>query len=444
MLRWTLMLVLSVLTTSLLHASPLKGGVARTDITPPVGMDMWGFGARQFPSQGTIDPLYARVLVLEGSGKRMAIVALDLGRSFGPDSIKRLRSAAATGDNISLVVAAASHTHAGPMISDHYPENKTPDWELQAIDKIARAIHEAASHLVEVRIGAGYGKIYLGYNRLLSKLPDNYQAADSPERFMSSPVDPTVAVLRVDATDGKPLAVLVNYACHPVVYSAENVNYSADYPAVMAKTIETAFDGKPLAFFLQGAPGDIDPYYANTHNADNPEKARTWTGQQLGEEAVRVAKTIQTASEPDGNLDFADETLEFHFRWDTATFHDAYIETWGPQHADQYFPGASPMVAAPVSTILINKRIAFAVLPGEPFVELQEDWRKRCPVPDNFFVGYSDAYLGYIPTIQAAARGGYGGSSGGTWLEVGAGERIVNNAIIQTYRMLGKFSDKPQ
>jgi neutral ceramidase len=213
---------------------------------------------------------------------------------------------------------------------------------------------------------------------------------------------------------------------------------------VMSKTVEAAFGGHPLAFFLQGGPGDIDPYYANTRVEEDPDKWRNWTGQQLGDEASRVAKTIQTASEADGSLDFVDEKLDFKLRWDPATFHDAYLRTWGPEHADQYFPGNNPIVPAPVSTILINRRIAFAVLPGEPFVELQEDWRSRCPVPDSFFVGYADGYLGYIPTIKAAVKGGYGGATGGTWLEVGAGERIINNAVIQVHRMLGRLPNAPQ
>jgi hypothetical protein len=431
-----------VLAAATLQAAPLKAGVARIDITPPVGMDMWGFGARQYPSQGTIDPLYARVLVLESGSKRLALVTLDLGRSFGSDSLEHLRRKAAP--DVSLVVTAASHTHAGPMISDHYPGNKTPEWELQALDKIAQAIHEAASQLVEVRIGAGYGITYIGYNRLESRLPSGYQAANHTDQFISSPVDPTVAVLRVDTMDGQPLAILVNYACHPVVFAPDNVKYSADFPAAMAKTVESAFGSHPLVFFLQGGPGDIDPYYANTRTAEDPDKWRNWTGEKLGTEAVRVAKNIQTVPEPEGNLDYADEKLNFQLRWDPATFYDAYVRTWGAEHAAQYFPGNDLVIPTPVTTILLNKRIALTLLPGEPFVELQEDWRSRCPVPDSFFVGYASGYYGYIPTIKAAVRGGYGGSSGGTWLEVGAGERIINNAVIQVQRMLGRLSNVPQ
>jgi neutral ceramidase len=437
-------LMVAISLGSQLQASSLKGGVARADITPPVGVEMWGFAARKSASVGTIDPLYARVLVLESGAKRVAIVTLDLGRSFGPESLDRLRRDARETSDVSLVLAAASHTHSGPTISDHYFNNTPSEWESRALTKIAQAIHEASTHLVEVRVGAGYGVTYIGYNRLETKRTEGFEFGSRTNRMISSPVDPTVAVLRVDTMDGNPLAILVNYACHPVVFGAENVSYSADFPAIMSKTVETAFGGAPMAFFLQGGAGDIDPYYANTPTQEEPDRWRNWTGQQLGEEAVRVAKTIQTKAESDASLDFVDETIDFRMRWNPDKFYDAYLRTWGPQHANQYFPKVGSTVPTPVSTILINKQIAFAVLPGEPFVELQMDWRNRCPVPYSFFVGYTNGYVGYLPTIRAAVKGGYGGATGGTWVEVGAGERMVNNAIIEVFRMMGQLSDAPE
>jgi neutral ceramidase len=424
--------------------APLKAGVARIDITPPQGVEMWGFSARKSVSLGTIDPLFARVLVLAVGDSRLALVTLDLGRSFGPDSLARLRDMARKESNIALVIAAASHTHSGPVISDHYESNRAPDWETTALEKIARAIHEASEHLAEVRIGFGYGISYIGYNRLQTKLDGRPKFTNDTSQIVSSPVDPTVGVIRIDTQEGKPLAILVNYACHPVVFGADNVRYSADFPAATAHAVEAAFDNKPLCFFLQGAPGDIDPYYANTPFQEDPEKWRQWTGAQLGQEAARVAKNIPLRDEPEGSLDYAEDILTFQPRWDAEKFRAAFLSVWGPGHFEQYFPALAPELHLPVSTVMINKRIAFAILPGEPFVELQIDWRNRSPVKDTFFVGYSDGYFGYFPTIPAAARGGYGASSCMTWVEVGAGERMVNDAVTQTYRMLGKLEDGPQ
>jgi hypothetical protein len=56
---------------------PLKAGLAKVDITPPPGLPLWGFESRKAPATGTRDPLYARVLVLEAGGTRLALVASD-------------------------------------------------------------------------------------------------------------------------------------------------------------------------------------------------------------------------------------------------------------------------------------------------------------------------------------------------------------------------------
>jgi hypothetical protein len=94
--------------------------------------------------------------------------------------------------------------------------------------------------------------------------------------------------------------------------------------------------------------------------------------------------------------------------------------------------------------VLINKRIALMTMPGEPFVEFQIDWRNRCPVRDAFFMGYANGSFGYFPTIQAASLGGYGAANTATFVEPGAGERMVDHARVRLYEMLGKLSDMPE
>jgi hypothetical protein len=77
-------------------------------------------------------------------------------------------------------------------------------------------------------------------------------------------------------------------------------------------------------------------------------------------------------------------------------------------------------------------------------VEFQINWRERCPVRDAFFLGYANGYCGYFPTIQAASEGGYGGADATTWVEVGAGERMVDHALVRIYQMLGRLTNTPQ
>jgi hypothetical protein len=433
-----------------LAASPalgasLRAGVARVDITPPPGERMWGYSNRKGPSTGTLDPLYARVLILEAGEKRLGFVALDLGRPFGPDSIERLCDAARKSSNITYLVVAASHTHSGPVVKDEYPAGGTPAWETAALEKISRAIDEAAGRLVEARLGVGTGVAYIGHNRLRDN-PDGSVTwfERNLTKVPTAPVDPTVSVLRVDDAEGKPIAILVNYSCHPVVFGPDNLQYSADFPGVMTKTVEQEFDHQPLCFFLQGAPGDINPYYAVTPLEQDAIKWRDWTGEHLGEEAARVAKNIKTEREPDPSIDFAEDILDFHLRWDPEKFRQGLLAAFGPHVFDDYGARITRDIKMPVTTILINRQIAFMGMPGEPFVDFQRNWRDRCPVPHAFFLGYANGYYGYFPTIRAAPMGGYGAGSSSTWLEVGAGERMVDHAVTTIYKMQGKLVDSPE
>jgi len=429
--------------------APLKAGVAKVDITPPTGVLMWGYFDRLTPSKATLDPLYARVLVLEVGETRLALVALDLGRAFGPASLARLREAARKSSGISYLVVVASHTHAGPVIQDEYPAGQVPAWETADLEKIEAAIDEARAHAVEARLGADRGVAYIGYNRRRVN-PDGTVTMfwSNPTKVPTSPIDPTVSVLRVDTADGKPLAVLVNYACHPVVFGADNLEYSADFPGVMTATVESQLEQaggtKPLCFFLQGAPGDINPYYATISRQQDTVKWRDWTGQRLGEEAARVAKSIRTEPVADPSLQFVEDTLNFRLRWNLDKFRQALLAAYGPEIFKNYAPLIKPEIAMPVTTLLIDHRIAFMTMPGEPFVDFQINWRDRCPAPDAFFLGYANGYYGYFPTIRAASEGGYGTASATTWVEVGAGERMVDRAIVRTYEMMGRLNDMPE
>ena len=429
-----------------LWAEGLKAGVARVDITPPTGVRMWGYFDRLTPAQGVLDPLFARVLVLELGDKRLAYVDLDLGRPFGPTSLAHLRDRVRRSAGISDVLVQATHTHAGPVVMDEYPGGE-PAWEVADLDRIAHAIDEAQQRAVPARLGAGYGSAYIGYNRRRVN-PDGTVTMfwRNSERLPTAPVDPTVAVLRVDTTDGKPLAILVNYACHPVTFGPDNLRFSADFPGVMTETVEEAFKGttpSPLCFFLQGAPGDINVYDATIPVKEGAVEKRDCAGRELGKEAARVARSIHTAEAPQASLDFREDLLTFHLRWDAGRLHRAFL-TSSPEIFQTFAPRLQETMRLPVATVLINQRIALMTMPGEPFVDFQINWRDRCPVRDAFFLGYANGYYGYFPTVAAAAQGGYGTASATTWVEVGAGERMVDHALDRLYEMLGRLSDTPE
>jgi hypothetical protein len=441
-MRWASILILAFAAQAASGAA-LRAGVARVEITPPAGEQMWGYESRRQPATGTLDPLYARVLVLEAAPQRLALVTLDLGRSFGPGSLARLRAAALRTSQITCVLVAASHTHSAPVIKDEY-RDAPPAWEQAALDKIGKAIAEAAGALQPARIGVGTGALYIGHNRLRVNADGSVSWFErNTTRVPTAPVDPTVTVLRIDRADGTPLAVLTNYACHPVVFGADNLRYSADYPGVMNRVVEESLGGGVESFFLQGAPGDINPYHAVTPLEQDAIGKRDWTGETLGREAARVAKEIHSHATDAPNIDFRESTLTVRLRWDIDKFRTALEKFLGPDGLEIYGARIVPEIQLPVTTVLIDRDIALTSMPGEPFVDFQTNWRDRCPVAHALLLGYTNGYNGYFPTIAAASRGGYGAASASTWVELGAGERMVDNAVARVYEMLGRLSDLP-
>jgi hypothetical protein len=369
---------------------------------------------------------------------------LDLGRTFGPAGIARLRDAARKSSHVDYVLVQATHTHAGPVILDEYAEGKTPAWESAAIEKTAAAITEAAGNLVPVRLGTGRGSAFIGYNRIRVN-PDGSVTMfwRNETRVPTAPLDPTVTAVRLDKVDGSPLAVLVNHACHPVIFAWDNLQYTADFPGFTVQAVEEAIPGA-MGFFLQGAPGDINPYLATQTLEKNPVAQSEWTGRRLGEEAARVARSIRTEADEDAGLNFVEDTLRLNLRWDPEKFRQAIIAAYGENILESFAPRLQGTLSAPVAVVLINKRLAMMTMPGEPFVDFQISWRDRAPVREALFLGYANGYMGYFPTISAASRGGYGAASATTWVEVGAGERMVDHALVRLHEMLGRLHDKPE
>jgi neutral ceramidase len=435
-------LLLSVL-PFVAHAQSFKAGVARADITPAPGVELWGYSNRSGPATGTLDPLYARVLVLDDGRQAVAVVTLDLGRSFGQPQMNFVRTRVRQLHRVNEVMFIASHTHSGPVIDEDYEQ--VPAWEQQALDKIVEAIGTARGRMTEARIGVGYGQAILGHNR-------RYIQSDGKVKMLwrnstgqpTGVIDPSVGVIRVDNQQGQPLALLVNYACHPVVFGPDNLRYSADFPGAMARFVEASWNNQPICFFLQGAPGDINPMLDKTPLAENADVEMRQLGEQLGREVVRVSRSIQTEPSALPELAYLNEEMQFKNRWSQAALRNAITAAYGPNPAKRYLRYLHDPIALPVTTLLINRQIALVGLPGEPFVGLQLMLKQRSPLTATFLCGYTNGYVGYFPTLRDAVAGGYGANTIVTRVEVGAGERMIDRALIQLYRLLGKLKDKPE
>lgn len=423
------MLFLGLAVVASLHAANISVGVARLEITAPSPHAMAGYAARTKLSTGAHDTLYATAMVLKSDTMSLAIVTLDLHSGHSA----RVESEVAKRFGIANVLLACSHTHAGPVTTApstyglQIPDLKFGDddiWWRSTEDRIITAIGEAASRAVPGRMGVGMGNVYIGHNRR-RVLPDGKVEMfwRNAEKIPTSPVDPEITILRVDGVDGKPRVILINYACHPTVLGPDNLQLSADYVGAMRDYLEKQFPSARV-LFANGAIGDINPYFDKQPITENPWEAVRWTGETLGEAVAKVIPRIKTKLE--SKLQFTAKVHTFDHRFNA---------------------GEQVNIAMAVGMLGDAKNsTCFVSLSADPFVEHQIRLRDRDDCTHTLMFSHTStkgvAHARYLPTIRAASEGGYGADSS-TFAEPGAGEILIDRAIVQLLKFQGRLKPVP-
>jgi neutral ceramidase len=399
---------------------PLRAGVARVDITPATLMPMYGYNNRKCgPANGTHDPLYAKALVLATGDSSLAIVTLDLGSVVA----ETLRRDVADKLHIPVLLLAASHTHSGPQYLSGAGSD-APSYLAEMEKKVFGAVRDAAANTFPARLGVGRGSLQLGYNRLLRRDDGRSRALfDNLERIPYGPLDPEFTLLRVEDAGGNPRALLVHYACHAVVLGSTSCKYSADWPGAMNARVEAEMPGMQC-MFVQGGAGDINPLFqGRTGKEDEDFATMRKLGELMAAQVLRASREIQPTSANRYPIQSSSELLRFPHRWEQGK-----------------------TLELGITTVLINREIAIAAVPGEPMHKLQKLWKQEADVPYPLFYGYTysagGGWPGYIPDLRSAAYGGYGADVT-TSIEVGAGEAIMERHLINLYKLLGMWRDKP-
>jgi hypothetical protein len=366
-------------------AEELRAGAARVDITPPIGHAMWGYAARHdAPSIGVLDPLEARALVLAVGAERIALVSLDLGRAPTRQSTAAIR-ARVKAAGIQHIFLVASHTHHGPVLElDSWPDPKKP-YTRQLEEKITDLILSAAKDLRPARVGVASKEVAFNRNR--------------HSRRADRPADRELLLLRVED-----------------------------------RLIEKE-TGAPC-LFLQGAAGDLSP---NPAEGDTPEKF----GQALGQLVLALLKQVQCR--PIAKPTLAARMEDFHFKsrldLDNPLINGlvsaAFFRDLVQFYEREYRGGVRPQLTA----ALLNGNIGFVGVSGEFFCGHSLSLKRRARLEHLFFLGYCNDYQQYFPTIEAASEGGYGTDPFVSPVELGAGERMMDRALIHLYQLRGKLPE---
>ncbi|MEC8933575.1 MAG: neutral/alkaline non-lysosomal ceramidase N-terminal domain-containing protein [Candidatus Latescibacterota bacterium] len=234
----------------------LQAGWAAVEITPPVGTDMGGYWGRPGPSLGIHDPLYGRVLAFELHGQRVGVISLDLV-GLDADVAQQLceRISARIDSSPENLLLCATHTHSGPLSLSFRGMGEVP---VEYVEGLAPMLIEAARQAVD-----GLAPCHLTTTSVDVEMAINRRAQlrTLPGGRDPAGLVPSQAHALQIATDAGS-AVLVHYACHPVILGGANRLLSADWPGSMVGHIEQAM-GAELAMFINGACGDLNPPLGN-------------------------------------------------------------------------------------------------------------------------------------------------------------------------------------
>ncbi len=273
--------------TNLTHSHPTFTGhigVARRDITPPIGIynRNWGAATSEVAA-GIHRPLAATALALKrdsGDGQPLVLLSLDLGWWRTSEDEWDVRSAVlgALGVDDGCVLLHLTHTHAGPSICREDADRPGGHLIGGYLDHVKAACVEAAREAVHnaapATLAWAYGKCTLACNR---DLPDPSAGRIVCGFNPNLAADDTLLLGRVTNADGRILATLVNYAMHPVTLAWQNELISPDFVGAMREVVEAYTNDAPC-LFLQGASGELAPMEEYTGDVDIADK----NGRALG------------------------------------------------------------------------------------------------------------------------------------------------------------------
>lgn len=275
-------------------AQDLRVGAGRASITLPVAR-------LPLPFKRIRDDVFVRVLIADSGGQRVAVVIAD-APMFQADVGMRLKQRIATRLRIdpAHVLLGVSHTHNN-VRADPNPGGiilpGSPIFVELFESATMAAVEQAAGRMQPARLAIGSGRVALvGAKNAWS--PRHQRVIEAIDRTGTEPVNERLGVLRFDALDGKPIAVLLNYGINPVVAMPLKDAISGDVPGAASRYVEARLGGDAVALFTLGAAGN--PRYradsGDTYGSPDPEALLQAMGTIIGEEALAAARAAEPAS----------------------------------------------------------------------------------------------------------------------------------------------------
>ena len=383
------------------HKAPkiFKASIVKKDITPDNPQILLGYNPRT--STGVHDRIYHKIVVLDDGISRFFLVSSDICE-FSPAEYDKVaarlkKEMGIARENFWWTV---THTHSAPefgpaglaevFLGDRYEHKYDEGYYNLIVEKLVEGIKEANDKLVPARLGVGWGYSQANINRRGRDIDGTTRLGLNPD----GPVDRRIGLIRIDKENGSPLALIANYAIHGTVLGGASTVISGDAPGIAAEYVEQK-TGAPL-LFINGAAGDLAPIYSvyPSPGAGHLMEFRVL----LGDKILEANKKITTAKEV--TLKVGKVTVETPRKEGLGWLPELKKYTKTTKAGEE-------MVLLPVGFLKINDDIAIWNAPLELFCEVSNEIRDQSPFPYTFYFGYSNGWLGYLPSESEWQYGGY-------------------------------------
>ncbi len=239
------------------------------------------------------DNLYVKAVVLSNSNNNLTILTFDCIGLLYPQlqEIRAKIKMELPTINAEHIVMSSTHTHAGPDVvgiwGKDLAHSGVNDKHMQLIvNRAVEAIKEATEARKPVSISYGTGSFGEDWVKNISE---------------PSELDRSVSIIKFSDPNGKNIAMLTNFACHPTIMDDASTAASSDYVWGYYKYLDSAQGG--VNMFLQGAIGGWVQPEGVPHTYDYAN----YYGSSLGKYAYELKKNKSTSK----NIFFTSAKLNF-------------------------------------------------------------------------------------------------------------------------------------
>ena len=404
--------VLLCLPLAVAAASDYKAGTASIIITPQGPIALSGYASRNHPSEGVVQDLKARALVIEDrQGHRAAILTADvIGLPRSITDVVAARVEKQYGLDRSGLVINCIHTHTGPAIANNLnimfdlsaeERDTIRRYSLKLTDDLVLLTGMAIQNLAPVRLSFASGQAHFAVNRR-EPGPKGIKLGVNP----GGPTDPDVPVLKVSAPDGSLRAILFGYACHNTTLTGDFYKISGDYAGFAQTGIEKAHPGV-TALFMELCGADQNP------NPRGTLELAEQHGSTLATEVMRVASAKMRNVQ--GSIRAAFQIVDLPFAYHTRDVFEARLNDKNPirvRHAQamlRTYDEGRPIRSYPypVQAVQFGKDLTLLALGGEVVVDYCLKAKQEFGAQNLIVAGYSNDVMSYIPSLRVLKEGGY-------------------------------------